>query len=496
MGVEVEKLRLPVSFEQDDEVSDSRFKKVKIWVAHTGENLNNSYFEKSTLEQMAKTLSGVPIVGFIEADDEDEDDFSDHRQEIIIKDGGVNIKYAGHAYGFIPKENNHAFEYRNGKEWLTAEGYLWTKFTDMIDIFQEQSGIKSQSMEIINVEAQTDDIGRLDIKSAVFDALCILGEKVPPAMAGSTIEFFSKSEGYHREVEKLMMAFELEKGVEELPQTKDEELKTEIEELTDETVEVEEVVEEVEAVEEGEGIAEEFSAEEDVAIDEPAIEEEVETEPEVEAEAEPEAGLETEEESEEDEQLKLFNMNFEMNHDSIRYKLSQSLVSTLGESQWGYISEVFDNHAIAYIEDYEVGKKEYRKVFYEKGEDFVNITNDIEVFPTFLTKEEVDSVEDKRKRTAELEEELKALQEFKAEIEDAKKSDLLEEFSEKVASEDIETIRENIANFSLDDIEKELGLALYRFEKSNSNTNATGVVPVAKLGRTEGVYGEIDKYFI
>ena len=216
MGINIDKMNMPVSFELNDD-ADSRFKKVKVWIAHTGENLNNSYFEKDVLEEMATTLSGIPIVGYIEKtdsdDDEDEEDFSNHRNEITLKSNGISIRYAGHAYGFIPKDCNYSFEKRGGKEWLTAEGYVWTKFTDAMKIFSDANGVKSQSMEIDHVEGASDDIGRMVVTSARFSALCILGESVNPAMAGSTIEFFSnKKDQYQQELYEMYQAFELEKG--------------------------------------------------------------------------------------------------------------------------------------------------------------------------------------------------------------------------------------------------------------------------------------------
>lgn len=209
---------MPVNFELSN-YSDDRFKKVKIWIAHTGENLNNSYFEKSVLEDMSKTLAGVPIVGYIErVEGTEDDDFSDHRNEITIKKDGYKMRYAGHAYGFIPEDNNNQFELRDGKEWLTCEGYLWSKFRDAIEIFDDVNGIKSQSMEIDNVEGVNDELGRLEILSSRFSALCILGENVSPAMSGSTIEFFEhKKDQYQFELNQMMMEFKKEKGELDLP---------------------------------------------------------------------------------------------------------------------------------------------------------------------------------------------------------------------------------------------------------------------------------------
>lgn len=60
----VKSINLPVTYEISDYVDD-RFKKVKIWIAHTGENLNYSISTKDSLEKMSETLPYVPV-GYIE----------------------------------------------------------------------------------------------------------------------------------------------------------------------------------------------------------------------------------------------------------------------------------------------------------------------------------------------------------------------------------------------------------------------------------------------
>ena len=468
LSVNINKLRLPITFESDSSIEDSRFKKVKVWIAHTGENLNNSYFEKSTLSEMAKTLSGIPILGFVEVDSDDENDFSDHRQEITIKDGDVDIRYAGHAYGFIPKENNHDFEFRDGKEWLTAEGILWSKFTDAMNIFDESSGIKSQSMEIRNVEATTDDIGRIDIHSAVFDGLCILGDKVSPAMAGSTIEFFSNNGNeYQLEVEKLMTAFELEKGAESVAEN-------------EEVLEVETELDLEEDVEK-----EEFEADTEVEVEEETIIDEEEKDDSVEdfeEEAEEEVVIEEPEVAEE-KAFKVFNLNFELSHSEISNKLYRAVDRYFGDDHYGYVSEIFDDYAIVQV--YDGDSSWYSKMYYSKDEDSINITSDTKVFSMFLTEEEKTKVENHRARIEELEEELKALNEYKAQIEQEEKEALLEEFSEKVEAEDLASIREKVKEFSVEDIEKELGLALFRFEKRNKSEETSNAVIVTNFNKNK-----------
>jgi hypothetical protein len=132
---------IPIIFQNLNhyDVEDTRFLKVKIWLMHTNENLNGSYFEKSVVEEAIPSLANTPILAYIEDNSDGEKDFSDHRQVLIKEDGEYKIKYIGQAIGTIPESNNAKFEMRlcdDGveREFLTVEGLLWTKFDDPIDI--------------------------------------------------------------------------------------------------------------------------------------------------------------------------------------------------------------------------------------------------------------------------------------------------------------------------------------------------------------------------
>lgn len=193
MTLDITKLKLPIQkFEVnlDDKFQDDRFEKVKIWIAHTGLNLNQTSFSSKAFEKMSKTLPYTPIVGYIKQVD-DNVDFDGHNQRIIIEDDNLKIEYLPQPYGFIPENANAKIEYRDGKEWLTAEGYMWNKFPEGVEIIKNSMGSKSQSMEIDNISGTVSDEGVLNIDDARFSALCILGDDVSPAMAGSTIEMFS-----------------------------------------------------------------------------------------------------------------------------------------------------------------------------------------------------------------------------------------------------------------------------------------------------------------
>ena len=186
---------------------DDRFRKVKIFIAHTGENLNNTSFSLESLIHLAQSLAHVPIVGCIKEGEESIYDFSGHEEKITITSDGVDFEYIGVPFGFIPEDHNAHIEIREGKQWLVAEGFLWTKFNQSIDIFDSNNGKKSQSMEIEDVLGYVDDEGVLHIEEAVFSALCILGNDVAPAMTGSTIEYFSTKHTFKDYVKEMALEF-------------------------------------------------------------------------------------------------------------------------------------------------------------------------------------------------------------------------------------------------------------------------------------------------
>lgn len=258
----------------DRHTMDGRFKKVKIWVAHTGENLNATAFSRESLLKLSETLPYTPIVGYVKKDENGED-FLGHEREITIDRDGMTIEYLGVPYGFVPENPNEKIELREGKEWLTTEGYLWTKFDKTLNIFDNANGRKSQSMEIEALDGYTDENGVYNIEDSVFSALCILGEGVRPAMKGSTIEFF-EADSLRSEIANMFKEFtEESKDVEEGGGA---ELDTENkkDEVTEEEVQpqVEEQFTEEEAKESEVVAEEEFKAEDEESKAEEEIKEE------------------------------------------------------------------------------------------------------------------------------------------------------------------------------------------------------------------------------
>lgn len=184
---------IPIIFEKIEDLPDLRFTKVKIYLCHTKKNLNNSYFDKKVIENAISSLANIPILGFIEVDNLNQNDFKGHEQKLVIDNNGVQIIYMGRAFGVIPSENNARFEMKteNGieREYLVVEGVLWNKFQEAIDIF-ERDGSKPQSMELqpSSIEGSFKDDGLFHFSKFLFDGACILGSSVSPAMVGSVVE--------------------------------------------------------------------------------------------------------------------------------------------------------------------------------------------------------------------------------------------------------------------------------------------------------------------
>lgn len=515
---------LPIEFEQIKNVLDSRFTKVKIWIAHTGENRNNSIFSKEVLESMIPSLTNTMILGYIAVDENGDSDFKAHESRLVIENGEFNFKYVGRAWGLIPESHNAHFELRYGedgveREYLVCEGILWNKFPEVEEIFDRDGGYKSQSMELFppSVKGYVNEFGQFVFTEAKFEGACILGEDVTPAMISSTIEKFSAVNNVKAEFSEMLTEFNAyfsttqEKGDYTMP---DENNLT----VEQETVEANqaEVTEYTEAeVTEGQEVTDEVTAdtteftETEVAENTEATTVEVTTEAPATEPAKPETDFaekedeedeeedEKEDPEEEDEKPKKFTLTFELAHDDIRSGLYQAIEGhEQFKDSWVWISKVYDSHAIVADES----NDKFYKMNYVKHENAVSLGEFEEIFPMWVNSTEKQVIEIARNsfsKFEELEGEVKELREFKSNSELAEKEAKLTSYSNALSKEEYKTIQDNLANFSMTDIEKEIGFMLLK-KNHFSASNETAEVPSrVSAVPTEGNfgYGTLTKYF-
>jgi hypothetical protein len=200
---------------EDDSKKDDLITPVKAWIAHTGRNLNKSDFSKPILQDMIPSLANTPIVGFIEVDNKNKEDFKGHEERYIVTVDGVEVEYLGRMYGIIPESNNARFEMKTvdgvEREYLVADGIMFNKFSKAKEILDRDIS-KYQSMELDRKSfAGTYDKASdsFIVTKAKFEALCILGDTKRPAMVGGLIEKVNFSTARF-EVTEMLASFKAE----------------------------------------------------------------------------------------------------------------------------------------------------------------------------------------------------------------------------------------------------------------------------------------------
>lgn len=171
-------IRFDVSLENIEKINPL-FSKAKINVLYTGNNRNNTYFSKESVESAIPSIFNVPIIGeYLEQ----KDNFGSHGGKIEITDEGVNFVQTTKPYGVIPESANIYWENiteSNGdiNEYLVIDGaYLWTgRYSELDDLLEQAYG-QSMEIEVEDGEYETlDGVKTFNVKSFVFSALCILG---------------------------------------------------------------------------------------------------------------------------------------------------------------------------------------------------------------------------------------------------------------------------------------------------------------------------------
>lgn len=168
--------------------------KCEIKVLYTGLNRNKSFITKDVANKMAQSLPGTPIVGEFLTQD-----FGDHGEEdLVIDENGLRFVKSTVPYGFIPTDAKiwwQNFLDCDGveREYLLTEGYLWTgRYPETQRVISKGNG---QSMELDRdslvgewTKSDNAEFEYFNIDEAFFSALCILGEDVEPCFEGANIK--------------------------------------------------------------------------------------------------------------------------------------------------------------------------------------------------------------------------------------------------------------------------------------------------------------------
>lgn len=552
--IDVRTVSLPTRFEKSEgQEPDSRFQKVKIYIAHTGENLNHSIFSHDVLESMIPTLANIPILGYVGVNDEENEDFRGHEKRLSIDDGKFKVSFETHAYGFVPVDNNAHFETTGGKEWLVTDGYLWTRFVDAMELFDESNGSKGQSMEISDADGYTDDRGRVVFTNATFTGLCILGDDVPPAMTGSTISTVFSKEDFKSTFEEMLAEFSAEKGEYALATKKkqnDEAAVVEEEQKPSSGSTASDTEKPASSATSSASKPAEKSASEDkeepktadkpaapAASDPATAEDKAATPSETTEEHDDNAEMSVEKGEDEDislsenenaysnkedkdsdetdgddtsddsdEDKKKFACGdgkkkkavFELSLSNKEHAFIDAVRAKYGNSyEWIWLEAAYEAYGIVGASQEEFSGAQYFRVDYSvNADDSIKLGDKTEVFPMYVTAEEKNKIESDRVKLSDLEEQIKQLTAYKAGIEMQAKEKSLDEAKGALTADQVKDIKSQFEVKTPEEIEKEIAFALYTTHKEEVMTPSRGGVKAINYSKKDDYgYGSANELF-
>ena len=556
--IDVRTVSLPTRFEKSEgQEPDSRFQKVKIYIAHTGENLNHSIFSHDVLESMIPTLANIPILGYVGVNDEKNEDFRGHEKRLSIDDGKFKVSFETHAYGFVPVDNDAHFETTGGKEWLVTDGYLWTRFVDAMEMFDESNGSKGQSMEISDADGYTDDRGRVVFTNATFTGLCILGDDVPPAMTGSTISTVFSKEDFKSTFEEMLAEFSAEKGeyalatkkkqndeaavveeqkpasgstasetekpassatssaskTAEKPASEDKEEpkttdKSAAPAASDPASAEDKAATPSETTDEHDDNAE-MSVEKDDKEDISLSENENAYSSKEDKNSDETDGDDTpddEDEDDSDEDKKKFACGggkkkkavFELSLSNKEHAFIDAVRAKYGNSyEWIWLEAAYEAYGIVGASQEEFSGAQYFRIDYSvNADDSIKLGDKTEVFPMYVTAEEKNKIESDRVKLSDLEEQIKQLTAYKAGIEMQAKEKSLDEAKGALTADQVKDIKSQFEVKTPEEIEKEIAFALYTTHKEEVMTPSRGGVKAINYSKKDDYgYGSANELF-
>ena len=455
---------------------------VHLQACHTDLNANGSNIDKKVMESALPSFSNRPILAYIHKVVTDENpegqwEFYTHNMH---EDENGELVYDEYPIGIIPESCNAQLVYdkEKNKTYCEVDGYIFEEYSKASEIL-EREGECYVSVELSIRELAYDAKSKcLNIEDFWFSGVTILGktpegEIVKPGMKDSNIKLADFSaennslfENYESKISELQERLNtLEsfcdeikekntKGGTELKKENFEEEVTENEEVT----ETEESEEEVTTTEEESEETVEESSEEDPKTTEPVEDDQEETGQAVEEETEDTTTEESKAESFSKDEL--FNKLFDISFEDIRYALNALCSIYRNDSEWCYVSQVYDEYFI--MQDWDSDK--YYKQSYTREDDNIALTGErTEMFAMLLTESEKISIEEMRSNYAELkafkeEVELNELREQKKAILDSEKYEILAQKDEegKFVNKDYEKLVSEIDNYSLADLETEI----------------------------------------
>lgn len=419
-------LKVPTTFEIDDTVDENHrgMMRLKFRIFHTGLNRNKSYVSKESAEKAMNTIADRPVLAAIHQLNDGSWDFEGHEMEIIKDEKGKEeLRYIESQVGSFSSEPAF-WEHDDNldKDYVCAYAYISEEYTKACEIIRAKQGSKNSCELFIDELSYNAKEKYLELNDFYVNASTLLGShddgtEIQEGMEGSRADItdfsvnnnsvkFDKNEKLIELLENLNKTLsnfnkeqtpvqtQSKEGGTNNKMTKFEELLAKYgktaEDVTFDYTEMSDEELEAKFAEMFDDDNSEGNNSDNGESGEPSNDGEGTSDPDCN-----EGGNISKNE--------LFNKLFEISFDEIRYALNNLCSVYRNDSEWCYVSQVYENYFI--MEDWDSDK--YYKQSYEKDGDNISLSGErIEMFAMLLTESEKLSIEDMRSNYA-------ALKEFK-----------------------------------------------------------------------------------
>ena len=463
------------------------------------------------MTQAIPSFYNRPILGKIHKLEDGSYDFAGHDMH-VDEDG--NIEYEEIPVGVIPESCNAQLVYDKEKDktYLEVDGYIFEEYTRAADILREKGECKvsveisvdemsySAKDKVLNIEkfhflgvtilGCTDDEYETPIEEGMYGSNITLAEfsadnnsmfsAITEDVNNSTNEFMTNMVKMLEEINQKLSNLNINKNFEE---GGDKSLKLDelLEKYGKTTDDLDFDYEDM-SDEELEAKFEELFGEKDLEDPEVKEDEACKKKKKCEEEdpVEPEGDLEPDEpEVKEDEACKkkkkcTIELNdkeyvFEVALDDKIRALETIVNDTYSEQDNAYYCvKVYENYVV--MIDYWMGIA-YRQSYTSENDSYSLTGDRVEVYCTYLTKEEQAAVDELQSNYSAAKEKLEA---YEAKEMNAKREEIInsEDYSILADNEDFKALKENMSNYSAEELSKEADLILAKFVKANKNFSA------------------------
>nr|DAF26972.1 MAG TPA: hypothetical protein [Caudoviricetes sp.] len=429
-------LKVPTTFEVNDTVDENHrgMMRLKFRIFHTGLNRNKSYVSKEAAEKAMNTIADRPVLAAIHQLDDGSWDFEGHEMEIVKDEKGKEeLRYIESQVGSFSSEPAF-WEHDDNldKDYVCAYAYISEEYTKACEIIRAKQGSKNSCEFFIDELSYNAKEKYLELNDFYVNASTLLGShedgtEIQEGMEGSRADIADFS------VNNNSVKFDKDEKMIELLENLNKTLSNFNKEQTPVQTQSKEGGTNNKMTKFEELLAKYGKTAEDVTFDYAEMsDEELEAkfaemfddgnsdgdnsdngesgEPSNDGEGEGASDPDGDE-GESISKNELFNKLFEISFDDVKYALNNLCSVYRNDSEWCYVSQVYENYFI--MEDWDSNK--YYKQSYEKDGDNISLSGErIEMFAMLLTESEKLSIEDMRSNYA-------ALKDFK---ETAEKNEL------------------------------------------------------------------------